>query len=134
MRVFLDTNVLVSAFATRGVCEELFRYVLAQHSLVTGEVVLAELERILRDRFGLPAETIEEALRILHSFPVVPRPETPSPIPVRDEDDSWVLASALAGQAEVLVTGDKDLLDLRAEAGIQILNPRDFLSRMGQIS
>jgi len=51
-----------------------------------------------------------------------------------DADDAWVLASALACGSEVLVTGDKDLLDLQVDARIQILSPREFLSRMGQIS
>jgi predicted nucleic acid-binding protein len=41
VRVFLDTNVLISAFATRGLCAELFRSVIAEHELVLGEVVLA---------------------------------------------------------------------------------------------
>jgi len=47
VRVFLDTNVLVSAFATRGVCADLVRFVLAEHTLVTSEVVLRELRRVL---------------------------------------------------------------------------------------
>lgn len=40
MRVFLDTNVLVSAFATRGLCADLMRHVLAEHDLITGEVII----------------------------------------------------------------------------------------------
>ena len=42
MRVFLDTNVLVSAFATRGLCNELYEYVLNEHELITGEVIIQE--------------------------------------------------------------------------------------------
>ena len=66
MRVFLDTNVLVSAFATRGLSADVFRLVLAEHELLTGEVNLAELRRVLRDRIGLPPPTIgaiEQLLR-----------------------------------------------------------------------
>lgn len=136
MRVFLDTNVLVSAFATRGVCEGLLRYVLAEHDLVTGEVVLAELERILLTRFRLSAEAVTDVLLLLQEFPVVPRPDAPSQVDIRDADDAWVLASALAAEADVLVTGDKDLLDLRQEQeiGIQVMDPREFLRAMGKLS
>ena len=60
MRVFLDTNVLVSAFATRGVCADVLRVVLAEHTLVMGEVVLQELKRVLVKRIGLPPGAIKE--------------------------------------------------------------------------
>ena len=42
MRVFLDTNVLLSAFAARGLCADVFRTVLAEHELITSEFVLGE--------------------------------------------------------------------------------------------
>ncbi|HEX9670444.1 MAG TPA: putative toxin-antitoxin system toxin component, PIN family [Thermoanaerobaculia bacterium] len=48
----------------------------------------------------------------------------------RDPDDDWVLATAVAGEAEVIVTGDGDLLDLRSYRGIAILSPRAFLERL----
>jgi predicted nucleic acid-binding protein len=47
VRVCLDTNVLVAAFATRGLCADVLRTVLAEHDLVVGEVILAELRRVL---------------------------------------------------------------------------------------
>jgi predicted nucleic acid-binding protein len=56
LRIFLDTNVLVSAFGTRGLCADVVRHVVAQHEFETGEVVLAELRRVLRSKIGLPAE------------------------------------------------------------------------------
>jgi predicted nucleic acid-binding protein len=54
LRVFLDTNVLVSAFASRGICADLLRYVLVEHDLLVGEVVLVELERVLLGRIKVP--------------------------------------------------------------------------------
>ena len=127
MRVFLDTNVLVSGFATRGLCADLVRLVLAEHELVVGEVVLKELERVLTRKIELPAEAIQEIVAFLEQQTVQPTPKTVSPIPVRDEDDQWVLATALAAKAEVLVTGDKDLLDIAAKVtGLTITDPRGF--------
>lgn len=126
MKVFLDTNVLVSAFATRGLCADLLREILAEQELVTGEVVLEELERILAGRFAVPENILADILGLLRSYLVIPRPETTSGVQVRDQDDAWVLATALASGAEVFVTGDQDLLTLGKAAGMRITDPRGF--------
>ena len=126
MRVFLDTNVLVSAFATRGLCADVVRNVLAEHTLVTGEVVLRELRRVLRVRIKLPSRVVDSIEQFLREHEVVPRPAKPAGVEVRDPDDRWILASALAATADVLVTGDRDLLDLGARAPLRIIDPRGF--------
>ncbi len=130
MKIFLDTNVLVSAYTARGICADLLRHILAEHELLTGEVNLVELRRVLRDRFhALPAviDAVESELR---DETIVPKPAKPSPVPVRDPDDRWVLASAVAGNADLLVTGDEDLLAVAGEASIVIVNPRGCWERL----
>jgi putative PIN family toxin of toxin-antitoxin system len=124
--VFLDTNVLAAAFATRGLCADLVRYVLAEHQLITGEVVLAELRGVLARRFKLPAGTIRDVLDLLRGQEVVANLKQPAAMPSRDPDDAWVLASAIDGRSDVLVTGDQDLLDLAHAAPLPILSPRGF--------
>ena len=126
MRVYLDTNVLVSAFATRGLCADVFRHVLTEHDLLTGEVNLTELRRVLRRRFRVPAPTVAAIEELLRGQEVVPRPRKPYSVPVRDPDDVWVLASAIAGKADVLVTGDNDLLELSGKVPVRILDARGF--------
>jgi len=126
VRVFLDTNVLVSAFATRGLCADLFRHVLAEHDLITGEVIILELRRVLRDKMSVPAATIAAVERVLRDHVVVPKPAKPHSLPIRDPADRWVLATAVAGKADVLVTGDSDLLDMAARAPLRIMDPRGF--------
>jgi len=126
VRIFLDTNVLVSAFATRGLCADVMRHVLAEHILVTGEVVLKELRRALRVKLKVPLATVDAIEGLLRDNVVVPKPKFPSDLEVRDPDDRWVLASALAGQADILVTGDRDLLDLGDQAPLRIVDPRGF--------
>lgn len=127
MRVFLDTNVLVSGLATRGLSADVVRLVMSQHELVTGEVVLDELRRVLTEKFGLPTEdavTIDQLLRRYH---VEPTSRAQLPVEVRDPDDAIVLATAIAAKADVLVTGDRDLLDVASEvASPRILKPRAF--------
>jgi len=126
LRVFLDTNVLVSALATRGVCADVLRVVLAEHSLVTSEVVLRELGRVLRKRIGLPPGAIKEIDEFLREHEVAPKPTAPAALPKRDPGDQWVLASAIESRTDVLVTGARDLLDIAAAAPIKIVDPRGF--------
>lgn len=129
MKVFLDTNVLVSGFATRGLCADVIRLVLAEHELITADVVLNELKRVLKHKIQLPGEQVQEILTFLESQTVQPKPISPTSIPVRDEDDQWVLASALVAKADVFVTGDKDFLSVADEvAGLTITDPRGFWS------
>ena len=130
MRVFLDTNVLVAAFATRGLCADVLRIVLAEHDLITGEVVLAELRDVLAKRIKLPPGTVAEIMALLRAQEVVPKPANPSSLPIRDPDDRWILALAVAGGADVLVTGDQDLLAIAAQAPLPILNPRGLWDRV----
>jgi len=126
LRVFLDTNVLVSAFATRGVCADVLRVALAEHTLVTGEVVLRELGRVLRTGIGLPPAAVREIDEFLREYEVAPKPSARAAVPQRDPDDQWVVASAVESRADVLVTGDRDLLDIAADAPIKIVDPRGF--------
>ncbi|ULA65196.1 MAG: Putative toxin-antitoxin system toxin component, PIN family [Nitrospira sp.] len=127
MKVFLDTNVLVSGFTTRGLCADLIRLVLAEHEFITGEVVLKELERVLKQKIALPTEQIQEILAFLETQTIQSKPKGSPSISVRDKDDEWVLASAVAAQADVLVTGDKDLLDIAAQVrDLTITDPRGF--------
>ncbi len=123
MKIFLDTNVLVSAFATRGTCADLLRYILVERELLVGEVVIVELRRALRERFKVPTGTLDDIEELLRERPVVPRPRRHLNLGLVDTDDEWVVASAVAAQAEVLVTGDAGLLEYR-DPPLPIVNPR----------
>jgi putative PIN family toxin of toxin-antitoxin system len=132
MRVFLDTNVLVSGFATRGLSADVVRLLLAEHELLTGEVVLAETRRTLTEKFGVPTETADQIEELLCRHHVEPLPESDPPVDVRDPDDEIVLASAIAAGAEILITGDKDLLAIANQVehlqgpSLRIMTPRTF--------
>lgn len=127
MKVFLDTNVLVSAFATRGLCSDLLRLVLATHELVLGEVVLEEMSRALRTKLRVADPIVHSIETLLRSFHVEPTPKEAPPVSVRDASDRRVLVSALKTGAEVLITGDDDLLTIAGQvSGIRILDPRSF--------
>jgi len=126
VRVCLDTNVLVAAFATRGLCADVFRTVLAEHDLVIGDVILAELRRVLTTKFKVPADRMESIEAVFAPFPRIPKPAAPGLASIRDPADRWVFATAVAERADVLVTGDQDLLAVRDESPLLVLEPRAF--------
>ncbi len=126
MRVFLDTNVLVSAVATRGLCADLLRVVVAEHELVVGEVVLEELRRVLQGNLRVPPERVAEYEELLRGYETVERPAQPDPVEVRDAADRWILASARAAVVDVLITGDDDLLTVSGRLPFRVLSPRAF--------
>jgi putative PIN family toxin of toxin-antitoxin system len=129
VRVFIDTNILVSAFSARGLCNELYEYVLNEHELFTGEVILQELRRVLKDRIGVSPPDLKIIEDLLREHEVVPTPSEPHTLDIKDPDDKWVLATAVAGRADVLVTGDNDLLDIGSQAPMPIMTPRNFWNK-----
>ena len=122
----MDTNVLVAAFATRGLCQDVLRIVLSEHSLLVGETILVELERILTDKLRMPAPRVQEVVMFVREHGEVVTVADPAPWPENDPDDRWVVAAAAEGSADVLVSGDKDLLAVRGAVSFQILTPRGF--------
>ena len=127
MRVFLDTNVLVSAFISRGISAEIFRIIVKEHDLIIGDLVLNELKRILHTKLKMPLTQVNNILNYLNSFEKINYSGEKAPFEIRDKDDEKILALALKSNSDVLITGDKDFLDVRKSLSIKILNPREFL-------
>jgi putative PIN family toxin of toxin-antitoxin system len=128
LKVFADTNVLVAAFATRGLCADVLRTILAEHELLLSARVLEELVRVLVGKIGVPEETAQEIGGFLRSCASVVA-EAPALQPIlglRDPDDEAILGAALAMGADVLVTGDKDLLEAPDAPRLRIVDPRGF--------
>jgi putative PIN family toxin of toxin-antitoxin system len=127
LRVFLDTNVLVAAFATRGLCADLFAMVLAEHELLLSQTVVEELRRALSEKIRVPEQQVREVVSlVIASASLFSGPASNPPLAVRDPDDAVILGEALASQADVLITGDKDLLELEDIPGLRVLDPRGF--------
>jgi putative PIN family toxin of toxin-antitoxin system len=124
LKVFFDTNVLVAAFATRGLCADLFAHVLLEHEIVIGEVVLEELREKLRKKIKLPKRTIDEIEALLRESTLVKKPKKHLGLKISDPDDEWIVASAVAGGSDVLVTGDAAVLKVAKRAPLPIVSPR----------
>jgi putative PIN family toxin of toxin-antitoxin system len=133
LRVFLDTNVLASSIATRGLCSELLESVLHDQELLLCPPLLQELERVLTEKLLLPETVVTGFLALLKAEGLaVGTPRTPSR-PIKDADDVPILACALGGNAEVFVTGDKELLELRKIEGLEIVSPREMWNRLAGV-
>jgi putative PIN family toxin of toxin-antitoxin system len=126
MRVLLDTNVIVSAVATRGLCADVFRAVLAAHELVTCTQVLQEVRRILGMKFGVPEPLIAEYLELIGQEAIMAEPEELPGLPIHDPDDAAIVAAAIGAKGQVLVTGDHDLQGLKNIGKVRIISPRAF--------
>ena len=126
MRVFLDTNVLASSIATRGLCSELLENIIREHVLLTCQVVLDELERVLADKFRLPQPVIAGFLGLIKTEARIVASEEPLSISITDAADILIIGSAIFGEAEAFVTGDRELLDLKQVRTLPIVSPRQM--------
>ena len=126
MRVFLDTNVLVSAFASRGLCAEVLELVLLDHDLILGLNVLREFEKALREKVKLPVVHSAEIIDFVASEAIQVVDKAEPAIAEVDAADALVLGEALAGQAELFVTGDAALQRLATLDALRIVSPRQF--------
>ncbi|MCK6557258.1 putative toxin-antitoxin system toxin component, PIN family [Candidatus Binatia bacterium] len=130
MRVFLDTNVLVAAFASRGLCADLLEVVLLEHDLVVGRAVLRELGAALRRKVKLPAARSAEIVDFVSSQ-AIEIVEAAEPVDAGvDADDALVLGEGIAGRADVFVTGDAALVKLATVREMPMVTPRQFWQRL----
>ena len=126
MRLVLDTNVFVAAVVADGLCRDLVRVRVLPHKIITSEPLLRELRATLRSKFAVDPDEMPLLTRLNEEAEIVRPPRLLQRI-CRDKDDDVVLATALAGKAHVIVTGDEDLLLLNEFRGTRIVSPRQFL-------
>jgi uncharacterized protein len=136
MRLLLDANILISYLLTGSADSPVTRIVevcvLGKATLLLPEALLEELTSRIVDKPYLKrhieADEIAHLATILRSVgEVIPRIESPIPAVTRDPKDDYLLAYAVVGRADYLITGDKDLLVLGQAVGVTICRPRDFV-------
>lgn len=126
MRVVYDTNVLATILSRRTQILRLKQAISSgQVTLVTSRFILGELETVLAEKFKLTKQSAKSRTRLLARVTEVVKPLRVEPI-VRDPDDDFIVATAIAGKAQYIVTLDKDLLVVREHKGILIITPTQF--------
>ena len=126
MRIVLDANVIIAAFAARGLCESIMEVCLSDHKILLCDELLEEILRNLRLKIKLSNKIVDDISDLLMEQAIMIDPVPLSPDICRDPDDVKILGLAVAANANYIVTGDKDLLVLKEIQGIPILNPRAF--------
>ena len=137
VRAVVDTNVLLSALLWRDTPHSLIEQVRAGTlTLISSPSLLSELVEVMnRPKFqpllvrsDTDPERVRSELRRLAD--IIDPPPLPAAVS-RDLSDDAVLALAVASQADLIITGDADLLELGSYAGIPIINPAEAIIRIG---
>jgi len=105
--------------------------VLVTHELVLSGYICDEVERVLYEKFSFPAVHAKELRDFWERVAIVVEPHAVPAAACRDPADLSVLGTALAGAAELLITVDRDLLDLGVYQGIAIIRPAGFWAMKG---
>lgn len=127
-RVVLDTNVIISALLFDGLPEQVVLRVLAgANTSVTSPYIIEETSRILRTKFSVAPKTLSMLEQLLSVSEI--QYFQPFLNVLSDEPDNRILETAIQGNADFLVTGDKLLIELGQYESIVIIKPADFLAR-----
>ncbi len=130
MKVFLDTNVLASAFLARGPCSRILdEAVDGKFEALVSEQVLEELARFFTKKLKICRADQREAEALIRAVCRIVAPPDVVPHVCRDESDNAIFAAAKAAGADYLVTGDQDLQSLKKRRP-KILAPAAFLQEI----
>ena len=133
MKVVVDTNVLVSALVfPGGVPEPVYRLAIEGGiTLVTSPPLLAELGRVLTEKFGWQDDYVRAALAQIVRIGEIVEPVERVSVIADDPEDDRVLEAAQTAGAAVIVSGDRHLLGLGRWGEVAILGPAEFLADLG---
>ena len=128
MRVVADTNVYISALNFGGTAEEVLALGRAQAiQLFLSPPVLKEIEGVLIGKFKWSAKRARQAIAAIQEFTQLVHPKETLDVITEDEPDNRILECTLEAKAEVVITGDDHLQQLKMFRGIPIMGPREFL-------
>jgi len=126
MRLVVDSNVIIAAFAVRGLCQAVFEYCLESHEVILCESIIKEVKKNLREKIKVPASIVSEIEAYLRESTSVERPAAVDSGVFKDQSDLPVLGVAQATDSSYIITGDRALLALRKYRSTDIISPRSF--------
>ena len=126
MRIILDTNVILAAFAGRGLAHALFELCLEKHEIITSGHILSEVQKNLRKKLKMPEDKVLLITEYLKEFCTLSSYKRLDKDACRDIDDVKILGLAEVAKPDYIITGDKDLLVLEKFHSIPIITPREF--------
>lgn len=126
MKIVFDTNVLIAAFISHGVCAELFEHCVRCHKIIASEFIFTEFSDNLITKFKFSKHEVNQSVQLLLSRIVIVTPLDLDKDICRDPKDNLILGTALQGKCQCIISGDKDLLVLKKYKDIDIISPQDF--------
>lgn len=129
MNILVDTNVLLSAALRDRLPEQVVRYVamdLNHRWLVTPEIVKEYFEVLQRPKFGLSVESLQRWTELIELRTIVVAMPTTGVQFLRDPKDAPFLAAAISTAASFLITGDRDLIQLKGTLPTHIVTVAEF--------
>ncbi len=131
MKIVIDSNVIIAAFATRGLCCEVFELCLAEHDIFICDAIIHEVKEALTKKVKVPQPVTKEIVDLIESRAHKVKPVELSKKICRDPKDMMILGTAESCHAGVILTGDKDLLTLKRYKNTKILTPVQFWRLLG---
>jgi len=126
MKLALDSNIIIAAFAARGLCSALFEVCIEKYTAMMSDHILTEVRKAFLRKLKMPEPSVTEILDYLRELCVTGAYRPLTAHVSRDRDDDKILALAVAGEADYIVTGDHDLLVLKKYGSVKIITPREF--------
>ena len=135
IRAVLDTNVLVSAVISDGKSRELLtRGIANQFSIVTSDLIVKELIRVLkRPKFKTSEDEIDRIVRALITSAEIVIVKSKLEVVKQDPKDNIIVETAYDGNADIIVSGDRHLLELKTFKRIKIMTIEEMLKSLTEV-
>jgi len=126
MKVILDTNVIFSAFAARGLANAVFELCLDKHTIIISEHILSELQGSLQKKLKMPRDKVQLIIEYFREFCIISDFKKLDRRICRDIDDVKILGLSEMTKPDYIITGDVDLLAFKEHRAVPIITPREF--------
>lgn len=126
MKIVLDSNVIVAAFATKGLCAKVFELCILNYEIILSEYIIKEVEKNLLKKIKIPPKKAKEIIVFLRNISSIVSPAKINESVCNDKSDLPIIGTAIAGDSKIIITGDSDLLKTTEYKSVKFLKPRDF--------
>lgn len=126
MKILFDTNVLVAAFLRGGSSYDVIEQAIHEHEIYYTAFIIGEFRGVFKKKFHYTASVVNEFVVFIKKFFIEGLTAVAIENICRDSEDDQVLADAIINKIDIIITGDKDLLDLKTHKGTRIIHPNEY--------